>query len=262
MKKSLKISFVGAGNVATHLSAALHQVGHEIVGVHTRSTQSAQDFALRYNCPVAETLSDLPVSDLYIFSIKDDALTSVVEEFGRLHRTGYCLHTAGSVPMSIFEGHAEHYGVLYPLQTFSKQRELNFSDIPLFVEAASEDDLEWLSDIAGTLSKTVRPLSSELRKQLHLAAVFACNFSNHCFAIASEILGKADLPGELLNPLIQETCEKLHDLPAVVGQTGPAVRYDQKVMNNQIALLGDDELRKEIYKLMSRSIHEYAMNQK
>ena len=262
MKMPLKVCFIGAGNVATHMAAAMQKAGFEIVGVHTRTPQSAEEFSLRYHCPIADSLVDMPDADLYVFSIKDDALSEVVTAFGHLHREGLCVHTAGSIPMSVFHGNVKHYGVLYPLQTFSKQRELNFSAVPLFVEADDTEDLQRLSSIAGLLSSTVIPLSSEQRRLLHLAAVFACNFSNHCFAIASEILNQAALPGQLLNPLIRETCAKLEQLPAVVGQTGPAVRYDQNVMANQLELLGDDELRKDIYRLMSQSIHEYALKSK
>ena len=255
----MKVSFIGAGNVATHLSKALAAAGNNIVGVFTRTLASSQNFAEIHNCAIARTLSELPEADLYVFSIKDDALAEVVEDFGKLHRDGLCLHTAGSVPMEVFQSYVSRYGVLYPMQTFSKNRTLNFSEVPLFIEANSDSDITVLSDLAHSISKKVYPLNSESRQLLHLAAVFACNFSNHCFAIAADILHKANLPGDLLLPLIEETCAKLHDIPAVLGQTGPAVRFDQKVMNYQLGLLGNDELRKDIYQLMSRSIHEYAL---
>ena len=260
--QDMKVSFVGAGNVATHLSKALMEAGYRIVGVHTRSYESAAKFAEYCHCLNAPHLEDLPESDIYIFSIKDDALAQVISDFGRLHRHGLCIHTAGSVPISVFSNQVSHYAVMYPLQTFSKSRSLDFKDVPLFIEAEEAEDLAVVSTLALAISKEVHLLSSEDRKKLHLAAVFACNFSNHCFAIASDLLEKASLPEHLLLPLIHETCAKLEDLPAVKGQTGPAVRYDEKVMENQMQLLGDDELRKSIYKLMSASIHEYAMKRK
>ena len=260
--KPIKVSFIGAGNVATHLSKALMEAGYDVVGVHTRSRASSEDFAKRCHCTIATNMADLPVSDFYVFSIKDDALAQVIADFGKLHRDGLCLHTAGSIPMSVFRQHVAHYAVMYPLQTFSKARALNFSDVPLFIEAKDEKDFEVVSTLAHSISNEVIPLSSEDRKKLHLSAVFACNFSNHCFAIASDLLSKTNLPEHLLLPLIRETCAKLEELPAAIGQTGPAVRYDEKVMESQLALLGDDDLRKNIYKQMSASIHEYAMNLK
>ena len=255
----MKISFIGAGNVATHLSRALSHAGFEIAGVLTRSLASSREFVAEHHCVATCRLTDLPEADFYIFSIKDDALPEVIAEFGKLHRKGLCLHTAGSVPLEVFAQHVDRYGVIYPMQTFSKQRQLQFNEIPLFIEAAHPDDFEILSSLAHQLSDHVYSLNSESRKMLHLAAVFACNFSNHCYAIAAKILEQAQLPEQLLLPLIQETCNKLQDMPAVTGQTGPAVRYDKKVMARQLDLLGNDDLRKNIYQTMSESIHDYAL---
>ena len=256
----MRISFIGAGNVATHLSKALKLAGNEIVGVHTRTLASSEIFANIHGCAIARDMAALPESDLYVFSIKDDSLEEVVSEFGKLNRHGLCIHTAGSVPMDIFQTHVEHYGVLYPMQTFSKDRNLDFRKIPLFVEANSEKNFETITQLANDISDNVYPLNSDSRKLLHLAAVFACNFSNHSFAIAANILQQANLPEHLLLPLIEETCTKIKDMPAVKGQTGPAVRYDQKVMQKHLELLGEDDLRKNIYKAMSDSIHDYALS--
>ena len=255
----MKISFIGAGNVATHLSRALESAGCDIVGVLTRTINSSQNFSEEHKCKAASNIEDLPESDLYVFSIKDDALLEVITEFGKLNRKGICVHTAGSVPMDVFRQHVSRYGVLYPMQTFSKNRKLHFKEIPLFIESNSEEDFKIISNLAHKLSNHVYPLDSEGRKLLHLAAVFASNFSNHSFAIAENILQQANLPNSLLLPLIEETCAKLKDMPAVEGQTGPAVRYDQKVIQRQLDLLGDDEIRKQIYKAMSESIHDYAL---
>lgn len=255
----MRVSFIGAGNVATHLSAALTAAGHEVVGVLAATAASAETLARRCHCLAVTRMKDLPEADLYVFAAKDDALPGLVCEMADLHPAGLCVHTAGSVPMDIFRNRVKHYGVLYPLQTFSKQRQLAFREIPLFIEAHDNDDLQRLDTLARQLSGQVHVLSSEARKRLHLAAVFACNFSNHCFAIAAELLAEAQLPGELLNPLIRETCDKLAELPAAKAQTGPAVRYDRKVMEMQLGELGDDTLRKEIYRAMSESIHDYAL---
>ena len=255
----MNISFIGAGNVATHLARALAVSGCKILSVHTRSEASARHFAAEHHCQIALQVEDIPLSDIYIFSIKDDNLPEVVATFGKTHPSaGLCLHTAGSMPMEIFSGHVQQYGVIYPLQTFSKKRQLDYQKIPFFIEANTDENLERIRLLANSISGSVYPLNSEQRKMLHLAAVFACNFSNHCFAIAASLLEKSELPAKLLVPLITETCSKLNDMSPVEGQTGPAVRYDQKVMEKQVGLLGDDTVRKNIYLIMSQSIHEYS----
>ena len=159
--------------------------------------------------------------------------------------------------MSVWEGHAERYGVFYPMQTFSKQREVNFQEVPFFVEAKRPEDVEFLKAVAATLSEKVYEASSEQRKSLHLAAVFICNFTNHMYALAADLLEKYNLPFDVMLPLIDETARKVHELAPRDAQTGPAVRYDENVMNNHLAMLVDSPALQEIYKLMSKSIHEH-----
>ena len=159
--------------------------------------------------------------------------------------------------MSIWEGHAERYGVFYPMQTFSKQREVNFQEVPFFVEAKRPEDVELLKAVAATLSEKVYEASSEQRKSLHLAAVFICNFTNHMYALAADLLEKYNLPFDVMLPLIDETARKVHELAPRDAQTGPAVRYDENVMNNHLAMLVDSPALQGIYKLMSKSIHEH-----
>ncbi len=167
------------------------------------------------------------------------------------------VHTAGSIPMSVWEGHAERYGVFYPMQTFSKQREVDFQEVPFFIEAKRAEDTELLKAIASTLSEKVYEADSEQRKSLHLAAVFICNFTNHMYALAADLLEKYNLPFEVMLPLIDETARKVHELAPRDAQTGPAVRYDENVMSNHLAMLVDSPALQEIYKLMSKSIHEH-----
>lgn len=258
----MKISFIGAGNVATHLAQAFTGAGQTIVGVHTRSLASAESFATVFHCVNAASLAALPESDLYVFAVKDDALPDVVAQFSALHRPGLCVHTAGSVALSVFlDQGITRCGVFYPMQTFSKNKTLDYTTLPVFLETAHAEDEVLLEQLARQFTTKVSSLDSEGRKLLHLAAVFACNFSNHCVAIADELMAKAGLSGELLLPLIDETCAKLHTMPAVKGQTGPAVRYDQKVMQRQLAMLSDDPLRQALYHVVSESIHDYATKQ-
>lgn len=161
--------------------------------------------------------------------------------------------------MTLFKGYARRYGVLYPLQTFSRARAVDFSSLPLFPEANSPEDMELLCRVAQRLSKEVHPLDSERRKTLHLAAVFACNFTNHMYALAGKLLTEQQIPMHVLHPLIDETAAKIHTLTPSEAQTGPAVRYDENVMNNHLAMLSDPDMQ-SIYRLMSQHIHKEATN--
>lgn len=154
-----------------------------------------------------------------------------------------------------FSGFTERYGVLYPLQTFSKSREISFEGIPLFIECYRKGDKELLEGLARRLSGNVCELSSEKRRSLHLAAVFACNFTNHIYALAEEILQKEGLSRDYLFPLIDETASKIHEMPAREAQTGPAIRYDENIINKHLAMLADDSAVQTLYRLLSQSIH-------
>ncbi len=169
------------------------------------------------------------------------------------------VHTAGSIPMNIWQGHVARYGVLYPMQTFSKQREVDFGQIPCFVESNSEEDVQLLKDIASALSEKVYEASSEQRKSLHLAAVFTCNFTNHMYVLAAELLKKYGLPFEAMLPLIDETARKVHELEPLAAQTGPAVRYDENVIDEHLRMLADEPQMLELYREISENIHRLAI---
>lgn len=143
------------------------------------------------------------------------------------------------------------------MQTFSKQREVDFREVPFFIEAKRPEDAELLKAVAGTLSDKVYEADSEQRRSLHLAAVFTCNFTNHMYALAAELLEKYHLPFDVMLPLIDETARKVHELAPRDAQTGPAVRYDENVMNKHLSMLAGSQALQEIYKLMSKSIHEH-----
>jgi predicted short-subunit dehydrogenase-like oxidoreductase (DUF2520 family) len=160
--------------------------------------------------------------------------------------------------MTIFQGYTTRCGVLYPLQTMDKNRHTDFGHLPLFIEAACPSDAQLLEKIARTLSDTVVPLSSDKRKYLHLAAVFACNFSNHLYGIASEILEEQAIDRRLLLPLIEETAAKIRTLTPREAQTGPAVRYDTAVIDAQIELLHGHPHRQMLYRMLSEDIHRTA----
>lgn len=252
----MKIVLIGAGNLATHLGKALHAAGHDMVQVFSRTMQSAETLASLLD---AEPLTDMAQvrddADVYIFSVKDSALEQLISQLCGGEKKVF-LHTAGSMPMSVFRGKALHYGVLYPMQTFSKQREVDFSIIPCFIEANDEFAMKQIEGLAGQISHRVFQLSSEDRKYLHLSAVFACNFANHCYAASQELLQQHGIPFDVMLPLIDETAAKVHGMTPKDAQTGPAVRYDENVIGKQIQLLENQPYFQKIYDCMSKSIHE------
>lgn len=253
--KNIKIVLVGAGNVATHIGLTLKAKGISIVQVYSRTRASAIALAARLGCLSTDRLPDLCTeADLYIISVKDNALDEVLKGLSHCRADALYVHTAGSVPMAVFDGRMSHYGVFYPMQTFSKEKEVDFSKVPCFIEASDDASLSLLNQFSTTLSSHVMVLSSEKRRYLHLAAVFACNFANHCYAIAASLLSEQGIPFDVMLPLVDEAAEKVHHLAPLAAQTGPAVRGDTKVMDAQMRLLGAHPEWQEIYGLMSKDI--------
>ena len=254
----MKIVFIGAGNVATHLAKELYKYKHEIVQVYSRTMDSAQALASQVTSATTDDLSQIRQdADIYMFSVKDSVLPDVLSQVPP--NNGLWIHTAGSMSMDIFEKHILRYGVIYPFQTFSKNCIIDWKAIPLFVEASSASDLSVLTNIASQLSNKVTELSSDKRRFIHLTGVFACNFVNHMYALSSSILEKAQLPFDVALPLIDETARKVHTLNPLDAQTGPAVRFDENVMDKHLEMIEDEKV-KNIYRLLSDSIHQTSLN--
>ena len=260
MKKDLfdqSIVFVGAGNLATNLAKALHGAGFKISQIYSRTVESAsalaQNVAADYTTDIHHLKAD---ADLYIVALKDSVFVELIGDICQNKKEdALFVHTAGSIPMSIWEGHAKYYGVFYPLQTFSKKREVSFREIPFFIEASTEANCKLLKQMAQQVSNKIYDATSEQRKSLHLAAVFTCNFTNHMYALAAELLQKYNMPFDAMLPLIDETARKVHELAPKDAQTGPAIRYDEQVINNHLNMLSDDESMQQLYELISQSIH-------
>ncbi|MBR1401566.1 MAG: DUF2520 domain-containing protein [Prevotella sp.] len=252
----MKIVLIGAGRLATNLGKALHEAGHCVAQVFSRTQASASALASMLQCETVCRLSEVITdADVYIVALKDDAMPVLLPDICSGKGEAVVLHTAGSVPVDVFKPYARHYGVLYPMQTFSKEKAVNFSEIPCFVEANDEQARQTVRQLAESISSSVYELSSADRRYLHLAAVFACNFTNHCYALSADILSKHGVPFEVMLPLIDETASKVHVLSPMDAQTGPAVRYDEQIIKAQAELLNDDPPVKELYELMSRSIN-------
>lgn len=249
----MKIVVLGSGNVATHLAKALKAKGEEIVQVYSPNLDNAQLLA---NSLVTEAVNDLKAikqdADLYLISVKDDAIESIAAELETV--SGLVVHTSGTTDIQVLSANVKLAGVFYPLQTFSKTKEVSFDHIPLCIEANNENQLGVLKKLASKLSTRVYELGGDKRKILHLAAVFACNFPNHLYALANRVLKENDLDFEIIRPLIAETADKvMTNLPENV-QTGPAVRADETTINKHLSMLSDMPELQHIYQTLSDSI--------
>lgn len=237
----MRIVVIGTGRLASNLVPALQKVGHEVRVVNSR------------------TLEGLPnEADAFVIAVKDDALESVARRVVRGREEQVFFHTAGSMPLSVFKGIARHYGVFYPMQSFSKERQVDFADVPIFLEGCDDKAIQTAHAIAESISRKVYELTTAERRYLHLAAVFACNFANHCYALSAKVLEQHGLPFDVMLPLIDETARKVHTMHPVPAQTGPAIRWDENVMSAQKALLDNEPEMQKIYELMSNSIHKLA----
>ena len=245
----MKIVIIGSGNLATQLALALKDANQDIVQIFSRTSAHAKELADKIGCAYTASLEAVLPDELYILAVKDDALAALAANLCAARTDALFLHTAGSMPMDLFKGHALQYGVLYPMQTFSKTRRVNFREIPCFIEASSPSALAIIRTLAESISDHVVDCDS--------AAVLACNLTNHCYRLAERVLEAEQIDFRLFLPLIEETARKVRTLSPKDAQTGPMVRYDQNVMQMQMAMLPDDRTR-EIYRLMAESIHDDA----
>jgi predicted short-subunit dehydrogenase-like oxidoreductase (DUF2520 family) len=254
-----RIVLVGAGNVAWHLAPALEQAGHQVEAVYSRKPENAGLLAARLR--QARSLSSLDFSaipaDVYLLAVADQALPGLLKE-ARFPPGSLIAHTSGCHPLSVLDkaGANLNTGVLYPLQTFSKAKPVDFAAVPFCVEGSDVESRAVLLALAHSLSGQVHRLGSEERKRLHVAAVFACNFTNHLLGIGFELLQQAGLPGHLLHPLIRETVDKALAYPPFSVQTGPAVRGDQAVLEDHLRLLADQPAYQQLYRILSESIQD------
>ena len=259
MKKTENISrigIVGAGNVASHLAAALKKNGFSVEQVMNRTEKTGRALADSVGATFSNNMADVDNSlDCLILAVPDRAIREVSERLDGFN--GIVLHTSGSVSIDVFDNIKPPYGVLYPLQTFTSGREVDFSRIPVFVEGSGKTVYEKVEEMAGRLTDKVFSMDSNKRAHLHLAAVFACNFSNFLLAKSYDILNNEGIDKEVLNELIKETTSKALDLGPENAQTGPAVRGDDATIKKHLDLLSCYPELKQIYQFLSRSIQDY-----
>jgi predicted short-subunit dehydrogenase-like oxidoreductase (DUF2520 family) len=250
----VKIILIGAGNVATRIAIALKQKNVTPLQVYSRTRETAEKLANLIGSTPTDNLQEiLPSADLYLFAVTDNALVEVINALPP--NQGLWVHTSGCLSIDIFrQTGVARYGVLYPLQTFSKERLAAIDRVPMLVEANNPTDGRRIIRVARKLSPTVAVLPSEERKYLHLAAVFASNFVNHLYSIAEDILNDHGIDPTLLQPLMEETAFKIRDLRPRRAQTGPAIRGDSFTMEKHLSLLADSPHRQKFYQLFSESI--------
>lgn len=248
----MKVVFIGSGNVATHMAKAFKHAGHDVLQIWSATFGHAAVLAAVVDAEPIKTLHEISLeADLIVISVKDDSIANVVTQLGDF--SALIVHTSGATTLDSLKT-LKHSGVLYPLQTFSKSKALDFSKVPLCIEASDADSLAILRKLAESLSNAVYHIDSAKRQVLHLAAAFACNFVNQLYTLSDDLLAKNTLSFELLRPLILETAEKVQHLLPAEAQTGPAVRHDEKTLNRHLELLqGQPELT-HIYQTLSDSI--------
>lgn len=253
---AFNISFIGAGNVAWHLAPALENAGHYVKEVYSKTGKSAiKLIGNLYDAQLKENLdfSDSP-AQIFVLAVPDDAIKSVAQEIV-LPEQSILVHTSGTKGIDeLGYAAASANGVFYPLQTFSKVRPVSFEKIPFFIESDNKQATDILSTMAKSISKSVNFVSSEQRAQMHLAAVFACNFTNHLLRISQDLMAASKLDFDLLRPLIAETIEKSINLSPSEAQTGPAKRGDVETLDKHMEMLSNNESVQEIYRMVSQHI--------
>lgn len=248
----IDLVLLGSGNVATHLYKAFSALEDvRVKQVYNHSAGSLEQF--KAMTPVTTSLSELMTSDVYLLALKDDVIPEVAKQINSVK--GLVVHTSGSVSLEALSA-CKRAGVFYPLQTFSKNKELDYSQIPFCLEANNKDDLALLKKMAGAISAKAYEINSAQRKKLHLSAVFVCNFVNHLYSIGEDICRKNDIPFEILQPLIKETAEKIKDSSPSEVQTGPAIRRDQSTIEAHLEQLTSSK-NKEIYQLLTSAIQSF-----
>ncbi len=249
----IKISIIGYGNLGFHLLNHLQTAGHSITQVFTRDKNKYQ-----LTSENIEMISDLKLlnneADVYLLSVKDDALLEVASQISVPSKI--VAHCSASVGKKVLQHCSENFGVFYPLQSFTRNVAIDFTHIPFLIEGVNEKTVSVLKEIASSLSDEVLQVNQQQRLAVHVAAVFANNFSNHLFSVAEEILAKEDISYKILLPLIEETVRKIKEHSPSTIQTGPAKREDEKTIAKHLEYLSSNPELMELYSVLTHKIKE------
>ena len=252
------VAIIGSGNVAHHIGNAIKRTQNHIAGVYARNEKTGSRLAFELGCQHFSDITSIGDEvDIIIIAVNDDAIAQVVAQIfypGKL-----VAHTSGTVRMEMLEASSDRFGVFYPLQTLHKDNKVNMAEVPLCIEANTNWGEGMLMELAASVSESVHLVNSEQRRTMHLAAVVACNFSNHLYAVAQDILEKDGLDLSLLKPLIIQTAQNIRKGDPKSLQTGPAVRGDDDVLKKHKAMLdkNNPDLL-PIYELLTQSIRSQS----
>ncbi len=254
-----KVVFIGAGNVATHMSQAFAQAGIRVLGIYSRKLESAKVLAEKLHAEWG-SLSQIDVTEaqLIVIAVPDQFIEEVSKQIPK--NNALIVHTSGSINLEVLMDVGTQIGVFYPLQTFSKDKGLHFSNIPIMLECSNEENYVLLENLAHLISERVYRINSLQRKKIHIAAVFSSNFTNYLVHIAEDLLEKENIPFDVIRPLIEETAAKLKNLKPYHAQTGPAVREDYQTIETHLRDLKNIPAYYEIYKLLSHQIIQSRKN--
>lgn len=248
------VVILGAGNVGIQLGRALKSSGSDILQVYSRSEESASSLAAELNSAWTTRTAEInPGADIYFLTVKDDVLHDVLKSAPLGNK--FLVHCSGSLSLHDLMEYTRECGVFYPLQTFSRNRQVDFSEVPVFLEFSSEWAGSVLRQLADGLSRRVYLADSNQRMKLHISAVFACNFVNHLYSVSASLLDDISMDFEVLHPLIRETMEKAAVMHPRQAQTGPAVRNDKRITGKHLESLASTPDILELYRLLTENIY-------
>lgn len=249
----MKAVIIGAGNVGTHMAIALKQQGVHIQQIVSRTMKSAVELASKMECAFTTDISEIYTqADIYFVCVSDRAIQQVIRQL----KVGdkLVIHASGSIGIDVFYDYVQNYGVVYPMQTFSKFKDINYKEIPFFIEANSSENEAVLYNFLKKISPHVSVVNSQQRCIIHLCAVFACNFTNHMCTISEKLLKEQKIKFDVFKPLLRETFDKITKYSPFVSQTGPAMRNDTQVINKHLDVLSEFPEIQEIYRVISQNI--------
>jgi predicted short-subunit dehydrogenase-like oxidoreductase (DUF2520 family) len=253
----LSVFIIGNGKIAHHLVQAFLKTDVQIAGVYGRDIAKVNPFAAKYQIPAYSDLSKIPAQcDVYFLTVSDQVIKLISEQL-KVH--GLLVHCSGMMPISVLQNHT-HYGSFWPIQSFSENNMVDFKNIPICIEASSEEDIRILEALADRISRKVQIVNQDQRQSLHLAAVLVNNFSNHLFVLAAAFLESKSISFDLLKPLIEETVNKINYMEPRYAQTGPAIRNDIATIDMHKKALAENLPLLHIYDVLSRSIIEHKDN--
>lgn len=256
------VSIIGSGNVATHMARALHAVGYDIRQVFSLHYDHAARLARQVEAMPVDQVSQLdPTADVYLLAVTDDAiydLASALRPMAASHANHpLFLHTSGSTPADVLSPLSSSYGVVWSPQTFVRNQQMDYSQLPLCIEGSSPEVTAAIEQFFSSVSTHLFHLDSQQRRWAHLAAVMISNFGNAVNALAQEVTTTHGIDFSMLRPLAEATVEKMNQGPLWPQQTGPAIRRDQKTIEAQRQLLADQPQLLQLYNLLTDIIQQH-----